>query len=131
MLGVQFQSFFLDACTTEYLPATAEWTDFYSPNYPDNYNDNANCDFVWTSDGAYISVEVVEVELENEFDSLTVYDGGDSSAEVLAVLTGSSNPSVRTTVTSSGTMLYAVFVTDYQTSRKGFHLRYKSKSRVL
>jgi len=114
----------IDACELEELQATATWQDLYSPNYPNNYNDNANCDWLMESDSAFVTVEVVEIELENEFDSLTVFDGSNSDAPVLAVLTGASLQ--KASVTSSGSTMYALFTTDYQTSMKGFHLRYKS-----
>ena len=106
------------------LEAIKDWKDLYSPNYPEKYYDNAHCDWLIRSSSIYTTVEVIELELENVFDTLTIYDGISSNSPVLVILSGTVN--TPTVVTSSSKYLYALFTTDYATARKGFHLQYKS-----
>ncbi|XP_030830721.1 uncharacterized protein LOC589938 [Strongylocentrotus purpuratus] len=95
---------------------------FASPNYPNDYDNNEACDFVFAAkEGDVISVALSNFELEGSstcaYDSLAIYDGADSSAPLIGEYCGSSNPGL---IVSSGNSLYMRFTSDGSVTYPGF-----------
>ncbi|XP_041477095.1 extracellular serine proteinase-like [Lytechinus variegatus] len=95
---------------------------FASPNYPASYDNNADCDFDFTAaEGEVISLTFNNFELESSstcsYDSVSIYDGADSSAPLIGEYCGSNSPG---TVTSSGSSLYMKFTSDSSVTYSGF-----------
>ncbi|CAG5122176.1 unnamed protein product, partial [Candidula unifasciata] len=80
-----------------------------SPNYPDNYPDNAQCKLTITAK-------------ENEVIDLRVYDGATVNSPLLAVLCRimSQTELARTIIRSTGNRMLVVFESDDSGQRPGF-----------
>jgi len=111
-------------CQGEY-DATSEWATLHSANYPNNYYNDESCNWLLNSADTEMVVvlETLDIQLEDGYDYLTIYDGADQSATVIASLTGS--PAL-SNYTSSGTEMFVAFTSDEMITDKGFQLRYKS-----
>ena len=76
----------LDKCEQE-IYVNASTTYITSPNYPQNYDNNVNCDWILKSDPlARIVVTIVYVSMESSvrrcrYDVLTIFDGKYGSRE--------------------------------------------------
>jgi hypothetical protein len=88
-----------------------------------DYGNNADCSWQINPVGANsISLNFAEFDL-GAGDALTVYDGGDANAPVLATLTGNSLPSQ---ITSTDGLLFLQFTTDGSGTAPGWSLDYAS-----
>ncbi|XP_033110748.1 cubilin-like [Anneissia japonica] len=99
---------------------------FMSPNFPNNYPDNTECAWTFSSPvGEAIQLDFVEFDLQTsstcDNDYLDVYDGPTENSNRLAKLCGTQIPS---TIVSSGNAMYAVFRSDYTQTLSGFKANY-------
>jgi predicted small metal-binding protein len=117
-------------CYNGTLPATGNPTYLMSPNYPNNYTSNTNCQ--WTiraaSSSEVVVLEVLTFELENSmsciYDYVAVYDGYSPSFPLLKKLCGTTS-SLR--ITSTGSYLTVVFHSDQSVESMGFKFQYTSQ----
>ncbi|KAB0373534.1 hypothetical protein FD755_015193 [Muntiacus reevesi] len=96
-----------------------------SPGYPEPYGNNLNC--IWkiiVTEGSGIQIQVISFATEQNWDSLEIYDGGDSSAPRLGSFSGTTVPAL---LSSTSNQLYLHFQSDISVAAAGFHLEYKSK----
>ncbi|UYV83192.1 clec-78 [Cordylochernes scorpioides] len=97
-----------------------------SPMYPQTYPGGLECLHLITAPpGKIVTLEVVDVDLEQDKDVVLVRDGPLPSSPLLATLTGSSadNPQF---ITSTQNRLYVYFRSSPGDSRKGFAMRFRS-----
>ncbi|KAB0351992.1 hypothetical protein FD754_016849, partial [Muntiacus muntjak] len=96
-----------------------------SPGYPEPYGNNLNC--IWkiiVTEGSGIQIQVISFATEQNWDSLEIYDGGDSTAPRLGSFSGTTVPAL---LNSTSNQLYLHFQSDISVAAAGFHLEYKSK----
>jgi M6 family metalloprotease-like protein len=90
-----------------------------------NYTNNLNCSWLIqpTTTAQSITLSFSSFDTEATNDSVTVYDGVNSSAPIIGIYSGSSTPS---NVTSSGGDLYIEFNTNGSTTAQGWSASYTS-----
>ncbi|XP_071091816.1 cubilin-like [Haliotis cracherodii] len=120
-----------DSCNVE-IVTTRSPTNVSSPGYPyNNYPSQLNC--WWRIDASNkdnsVIVRVLDSSIEQStnctYDSLSFYDGPDSTGTPLGRLCGRK----LTTVMSSGRSIYIVFKTDGSDQLKGFLLEFSETTR--
>ncbi|KAI8490952.1 hypothetical protein Bbelb_313710 [Branchiostoma belcheri] len=95
-----------------------------STNYPSNYGNNENCEWLITvPEGSIIRLTFDSFNTEENYDFLTIYDGASDSAAVLHELTGQLSVSP---VNSTSNKLFLKFTSDEYTTRQGFQFSYTS-----
>ena len=102
--------------------ATDEWENITSPNYPNNYDTNADCEWTIYFDYGNVVLEIIYFNVEDGYDFVTLYNGTDINSPKLASLTGSSN---YYQYYGGGNHIYIHFTSDLSTTFAGFHFRYK------
>ncbi|KAF4084497.1 hypothetical protein AMELA_G00129310 [Ameiurus melas] len=91
--------------------------EFFSPNFPNNYPDNANCTWrLQSSNGQVVSLSFKSVQLETGWDLVHVYNGLSDQDPKLGVVTGNQGNSF----TSSGNYMTVVFCSDSWSTLQGF-----------
>ncbi|XP_077870444.1 CUB and sushi domain-containing protein 1-like [Saccoglossus kowalevskii] len=111
----------VDCSETAVIP-TAGKVDVMSPNYPQDYPDNALCQWLTTNeDGNDIMVQFVDFDTEEGYDYFFSGNGNDPSqnSSVIWAHSGSVLPS---NYRSSGDTVWIRFVSDNSVSRSGFHV---------
>ncbi|XP_071823336.1 scavenger receptor cysteine-rich domain-containing protein DMBT1-like [Apostichopus japonicus] len=104
---------------------------FTSPNYPNNYDNSALCNYQFTVPaGNLIRIDWLDFNVEQSvlggcFDSVTVYDGVDDTYPEIDEFCGTSTPDP---VFSSGNEIFLVFTTDSSVVRSGFNAVYSPVS---
>eukprot|EP00062_Callorhinchus_milii_P016178 gi/632967218/ref/XP_007899854.1/ PREDICTED: CUB and sushi domain-containing protein 3 [Callorhinchus milii] len=99
---------------------------FVSPNFPFQYDSNAQC--VWiitaTSRNKVIQIDFEEFDLEIGYDTLTIGDGGEvgDPTTVLHVLTGSFVPDL---IVSKNSQMWLHLQTDESIGSVGFKINFK------
>ncbi|KAJ8039372.1 Cubilin [Holothuria leucospilota] len=101
---------------------TESGSTFTSPNFPSNYNDNDDCEYLAVAPaGKIIEVVFSSFDLEQHFqcvwDAVRVYDGDSTNAPLLATFCGSGVPE---SVISSGNNLLVNFTSDFSVTDSGF-----------
>ena len=93
-----------------------------SPGYPYYpYPNNYHCSWrIYSRAGYDLKLEVLHLELEQDYDYVDIYDGPSSSHPKLARLSGTNRPD---DIVSSWLYLYLIFSTDSSISDKGFQFR--------
>ncbi|XP_066598353.1 cubilin-like [Prorops nasuta] len=115
----------VDGCV-EYL--TRPEGSFTSPNYPNSYPTNVQCEFTIEVDIMH-SIEVTFEDVDTEknklcnFDKINVYSGSDASAPKLTTLCHTDKPVV---ITSTGNKMFINFSSDSSYGGRGFKVSYKS-----
>ncbi|XP_050990151.1 deleted in malignant brain tumors 1 protein-like [Labeo rohita] len=96
-----------------------DWNgEFFSPWYPNNYPDNAQCTWTIHSTGnASVSLTFTDVDLEECCDYIRVYDGPSTLYPILGEIRDYWNQSFK----SSNNDLTVFFYSDSSVTRKGFH----------
>ncbi|XP_056125886.1 CUB and sushi domain-containing protein 3 isoform X4 [Rhinichthys klamathensis goyatoka] len=95
-----------------------------SPNYPHNYENNHECIYnIQVQGGKGINISANSFHLA-QGDVLKIYDGPDSSAEVLGGFSGSSM--LGQSLTSTSNHLWLEFYSDQDDTAEGFKLVYTS-----
>ncbi|CAA20940.1 C-type LECtin [Caenorhabditis elegans] len=97
-----------------------------SPNYPENYFNNANCTYTLSTLGSYkIILVFYDFRLEAGRDFVTVYDGETTSSPVLAArLSGTIKGGF--SYTSTGNNMLVTFTSDASIVGPGFTARFTS-----
>ena len=96
-----------------------------SPNYPQNYGDNADCSWKITAPPSYGVVALQFDSLETEgcsYDYVEIRDGDSSASPLLKKLCGTRKSPFR--VISNGPSLFVRFRSDRSESDKGFRAVY-------
>ncbi|XP_051038037.1 CUB and sushi domain-containing protein 1 [Phodopus roborovskii] len=95
-----------------------------SPGYPEPYGNNLNC--VWkiiVTEGSGIQIQVISFATEQNWDSLEIHDGGDTTAPRLGSFSGTTVPAL---LNSTSNQLCLHFQSDISVAAAGFHLEYKT-----
>ncbi|XP_054753630.2 extracellular serine proteinase-like [Lytechinus pictus] len=102
---------------------------FASQHYPEHYDISTTCDYIVSNPLKNHSVTVVIDEFELEanslctWDSLSIYDGSDSSAPLIGEYCGLNNPGI---ITSTGDTMFLRMKSDSSVTKQGFHAKYTS-----
>ncbi|XP_005095363.1 uncharacterized protein LOC101864054 [Aplysia californica] len=100
---------------------------FHSPNFPEHYPSFSKC--IWKLEAPpsfIIKISIAALDVEEKYDSVTIYDGGEISPELsLAVYSGSV---VQKEVKSSGSFVTVQFSADHAIEGKGFNISWQSVS---
>ena len=99
------------------------WSNLYSPNYPDEYNNLDDCGLQIYSPNGVVILEIVHFDLNGGYDKLLVYDGADKQSRLLATYTGKNESGY---VVSSGEHLYIKYNSGIGFPNSRFHLRFTS-----
>ncbi|CCD70820.2 Zinc metalloproteinase nas-39 [Caenorhabditis elegans] len=102
--------------------------DINSPNYPNDYPKGQNCSWHFVTTPGHrlmltFSSFQVEEHAQCKYDAVSVYDGGDGSAQLAGVFCGLAPPPL---LLSSSNELYLTFSSDASVSRRGFQAHYTS-----
>ncbi|KAM8967664.1 cubilin [Pelodytes ibericus] len=100
--------------------------EIHSPNYPQVYDDNTDCSWVIRVDvGHRVSLNFTDFDIEHHnsctYDSISVYDGENSEAELLQVLCGNQLPSA---ILSTQNTMFVHLQSDTSQQHKGFSARF-------
>ena len=112
--------FFID-CYPPYSVITQPGATVFSPNYPNNYGDNLDCQVVFTFENR-ISIEFKEFNLGGTYvdDWLKVYDGNSTESDLIGKkLNGKYLPHP---IESTGTSMTLHFNTGSYSHGKGFKI---------
>ncbi|KAK3802337.1 hypothetical protein RRG08_010589, partial [Elysia crispata] len=98
-----------------------------SPNYPNNYTNNAQCVWTITTDpGTQVVLSVSAFDLQDSSfcpnrDSLVIRDGSNHTANVLSTLCGSG---ISAPIMASGNFMFLHFTTDDSITASGFQAQW-------
>ncbi|XP_064091137.1 sushi, von Willebrand factor type A, EGF and pentraxin domain-containing protein 1-like isoform X2 [Macrobrachium nipponense] len=108
------------------LIATPQERIMTSYNYPLEYPGGLECLFILkTQQGRVITLEILDLDLEEEKDFILIRDGDSPSSALLTRLTGSQEDNPRFVI-STGPLLYFYFQTNIGVSKRGFRIKYYS-----
>jgi hypothetical protein len=114
-------------CSGTVVKTTATGT-FSDGSGSNNYNNNTDCSWRISPPGAgTITLSftgVFDLELYNCSDKITVYDGADTTANVLDVLCGNSNLTPPAPITSTGGQMFVRFTSDVSYNNAGWNASY-------
>ena len=99
---------------------------FHSPNYPGKYPDGQYCSWritVCPAQQVHLIFISFSLQKENHTDALYVYDGKNSTVEVLGVFYGR-NPPSKEGIYSSSNHMFVIFKSDKMDSYTGFSAIY-------
>lgn len=106
------------------LRATAQGQILTSPGFPKTYPGGLECLYIIEAQsGKIISLEVQDLDVNNERDYLLIRDGSSPMSKPIAKLTGAAKDNVKVII-STGNKLYIYFKSSLGDSRKGFSIRY-------
>ncbi|XP_066263228.1 exoskeleton protein RP43-like [Branchiostoma lanceolatum] len=95
-----------------------------SPNYPSDYGNNENCEWIITApEGSTVRLTFDSFNLENGYDFLTIYDGDSESALMLGRFTGDTL-AIHGLITSTSNTILMRFTSDGSNTAQGFQLSY-------
>ncbi|XP_066263204.1 cubilin-like [Branchiostoma lanceolatum] len=96
-----------------------------SPNYPDDYDNEENCDWTITvPEGNIVRLTFDSFVTEADFDFLFVYDGDSDTAALLQRLTGNMSAVYVPTITSTSTQMFVRLTSDESVTAQGFQFSY-------
>ena len=104
------------------MDATSDFGVIYSPNYPEAYFNNADCYWLIRSNSE-VQLNVLDLGLENQYDTIEVYDGSSNQSSSIVTLTGTIQQQL--TFFSMGSDMFLRFQSDSSAAGKGFHLQYR------
>ncbi|MBI2969081.1 MAG: Ig-like domain-containing protein [Bacteroidetes bacterium] len=111
------------------VPLTASSDSFSDGSATNDYAENSNCSWLIQPAGAaYITLNFTSFSTETDYDFVYVYQGVDSTAPLLAFLSGSSIPQ---TITATGGSMFVQFVSDYIVNAAGWDAYYNSSTSQL
>lgn len=90
-----------------------------------NYNNYANCKWWIAANDGPITLTFDSLDIEYGYDYIYVYDGVDSTAPLLATITGSTIPAP---IISSNWDMFVKFTSDYVVTKKGFQAHWDAKA---
>lgn len=92
---------------------------FSSPNYPENYPNFINCSYSLATIGSQrIRLTLMDIKIEERYDSIKIYDGDSVESPLMASLSG--NYSESSYYTSSSNTLFVTFTSDGTIGHSGF-----------
>ncbi|XP_053538521.1 cubilin isoform X2 [Ictalurus punctatus] len=95
--------------------------EFFSPGYPNNYPNYANCTWsLLAGELQVVSLNFTFVDLESGWDFIRVYDGPTAQHSLLGSVTGNQ----RATFNSSSRYMTVVFSSDVSVTQKGFQAKW-------
>ncbi|KAI8484582.1 CUB and sushi domain-containing protein 3, partial [Branchiostoma belcheri] len=98
-----------------------------SPNFPSNYGNNENYQWLITvPEASIIRLTLDSFDTEEGFDFFTIYDGTSDNAAELQRLTGVPWPI--SPITSTSNTMFLRFTSDYSVTRQGFNFSYISST---
>jgi len=99
-----------------------------SPNFPSNYGDNMNCEYriTVTDTNLVVMLSFTTFITEQSYDTLTLYDGFEATATIIARLSG--NNVVGRSFYSSGNTMRAVFSSDSSVNMMGYNGTYSQST---
>ncbi|XP_066263198.1 cubilin-like [Branchiostoma lanceolatum] len=101
-----------------------------SPNYPNDYGNEENCDWTITvPEGNIVRLKFDSFVTEVDFDFLFVYDGDSDTAAPLQRLTGDMSAVYVPTITSTSTQMFVRFTSDESVTAQGFQFSYIESAR--
>ena len=101
---------------------------FHSPNYPNKYPDGQYCSWritVSPTQQIHLTFTAFNLQNENNTDAFYVYDGENSTGEVLGVFYGNHTPPIEG-INSSSNQMFLIFKSDNNISYTGFSVLYKA-----
>ncbi|XP_066263249.1 cubilin-like [Branchiostoma lanceolatum] len=99
-----------------------------SPNYPNDYGNEENCDWTITvPEGNIVRLTFDSFVTEVDYDFLFVYDGDGDTAAPLQRLTGDRSSVYVPTVTSTSTQMFVRFTSDESITAQGLQFSYIAK----
>ncbi|XP_066263200.1 deleted in malignant brain tumors 1 protein-like [Branchiostoma lanceolatum] len=102
-----------------------------SPNYPNDYGNEENCDWTITvPEGNIVRLTFDSFVTEADFDFLFVYDGDSDTAAPLQRLTGGTSAAYVPPITSTSTQMFVRFTSDESVTDQGFEFSYIAKTAV-
>lgn len=117
------------ACSSS-LQSSSQGQILTSPNYPNNYPGGIECLYTIKAEpGKVISIEIQELEINNQQDYLLIRDGDTADNRPIARLTGSTKDNEKVII-STGNKLYLYFNTKFGNTGKGFSLKYSEGCKV-
>ena len=111
-------------CEQSGLYAGAEWADLYSPNYPNSYGNNQNCEIVIQNDDGTVELEIQSYSLEKNYDFLKI--AGLSGPEKIGSYTGNFGGGMIIPLESSTYSVRIRFTSDQSNTGQGFHLKFRA-----
>lgn len=109
-------------CGTVHTSSSGQLT---SPNYPEPYGNNVDCEWVISAPvNTQIVISFMAFNLEENYDFLYIRDGNTESSTLLHKLTDNEHFA---DVESSGNHLHIKFTSDYSQTRPGFYISWEFK----
>ncbi|XP_019636519.1 PREDICTED: CUB and sushi domain-containing protein 2-like [Branchiostoma belcheri] len=101
-----------------------------SPNYPGNYGNNENCEWLITvPEGSIIRLTFDSFHTEGGYDFLTIYDGASDNATDYSIMSRLSGyHSQITPIISTSNTMFLRFTSNRWGSRQGFQFNYTSST---
>jgi len=124
--GVDPGYFICDLNKPKPLEASEDWQSLWSSNYPEDYGHSEDCNVKISSRaGSLVHLHLKDLHVEDRYDWVSVYDGADENAPLLAEYSGRYSDE---DFYSSGPDMYITFSSDRVESKKGFHFQFKEIS---
>lgn len=111
-----------DACTEGAAPTARAAVISFMPD--GNYQDDALCSWFIDCDGTPVSVNMMRLDTEADYDLVTLFDGDSEGAPILAEMSGEYMNLQETQFTTSATTLLIEFTSDMSVSGMGFEASY-------
>ncbi|PAV66198.1 hypothetical protein WR25_11752, partial [Diploscapter pachys] len=107
--------------------STARKGTITSPNYPNNYYNNLDCQYMITSpNGTYITITFDPFIVENTYDYVVIFDGFENStSKQIAKITGTPG---RKQYETTGNQLLVWFHSDYIVNKQGWSAAWEAKT---
>lgn len=107
------------------LQATTQGQILNSPGFPKGYPGGLECLYIIKGqNGRVISLEVLDLDLNDERDFILIRDGENAHSKPAARLTGSAVNDHNKVIISTGNKLYIYFKTALGESKRGFRIKY-------
>jgi len=103
-------------CDSPYDIVIVPGTTIVSPNYPNYYGNNLECQVTITFE-AGVTIEFQDFNTESDYDYLRIYDGGSTNSHLIRTIDGHSIPSP---VYSTGNSMTLNFQSDSSNGDRGF-----------
>ena len=111
-----------DACTDGATPTARAAVVSFMPD--GNYMDDALCTWFIDCTDTPVSVNVMRMDTEQDYDLVTLFDGDSEAAPIMAELSGSYAGLTATQFTTTATSLLIEFTTDMSVAGAGFEASY-------
>lgn len=111
-----------DACTEGATPTARAAVISFMPD--GNYEDDALCSWLIDCDSTPVSVNMMRLDTEFDYDLVTLFDGDSEDSPVLAEMSGAFMDLPGTSFVTTGTTLLIEFTSDMSVSSLGFEASY-------